>query len=298
MKKELIITQAGLRLDRYLTDRLTDFSRSALHKLFDEGHIRVDQQVVKPSWKTQEGAHVVIHLPPEEASHLEAQAIALDVVYEDDALIIVNKPAGMVVHPAPGHRDQTLVNALLAHSAKLSDINGGVRPGIVHRLDKETSGLILAVKDNRVHQAMAQKIRRHEMTRVYQALVHGTVTAKSGTIEAPIGRDPGHRQRMAVVASGKPSLTTFERLQVSDRASLLQVTLVTGRTHQIRVHMHYIGHPVVGDPLYARGWPSYGYMGQMLHASLLSLKHPVSGEQLTVTCPLPPGFQEAMDLLL
>ncbi|MDD3930902.1 MAG: RluA family pseudouridine synthase [Eubacteriales bacterium] len=299
MSIQIPITESGVRIDRYLSEHLPDCSRSYLQKLVSDGHVTVRGESVKPSWKTKIGEVISVAFPEPELTTIQPQAIKLDVVYEDDYLIVVNKPQGMVVHPAPGHRDQTLVNALLNHcKGQLSDLNGVIRPGIVHRIDKDTSGLILAVKDNRIHQDISQKIRRHEIERVYQALVHGSVKAKTGTVDAPIGRDPNYRQRMSVVADGKPAVSHFTTHQTSDRASWLEVHLETGRTHQIRVHMLYIGHPVVGDPLYAKGWPQYGLHGQVLHASELSFIHPVTNRQLRLSCPVPASFSQVAERLL
>ena len=292
MQIEIQINESNQRIDRYLANELEGYSRSYIQRLFSDGLVQVDSQPVKPSWQTKAGSRVIVSIPDPVQTAAFPQAIDLDVVYEDEYLIIINKPQGMVVHPAPGHHDKTLVNALLNHCAgQLSDLNGIIRPGIVHRIDKDTSGLILAVKDNRIHHDISQKIRHHEVQRVYQALVHGSVASATGTVDAPIGRDPNGRQKMCVKADGKPAVTHFKTCRRSNRASWLEVRLETGRTHQIRVHLQYIGHPVVGDPLYAKGRPSYGMKGQALHASRLSLIHPVSGERLTVDCPVPEYFK-------
>lgn len=299
MLQSIRIPESNQRLDRCLSDQLPDHSRSFIQKLLAEGRATLNGKTLKPSWKTVAGAVIALDIPEPEPTLIQPQDIPLDIVFEDEWLIVVNKPQGMVVHPAAGHRDQTLVNALLQHCAgNLSDINGVIRPGIVHRIDKDTSGLLLVVKDNRVHTAVSEKIRRHEIRRVYQALVHGHVSAASGTIDAPVDRDPRHRQRMAVVPDGKSALSHFQTIRAADRASWLEVSLETGRTHQIRVHMQYIGHPIIGDPLYAGNRPNYDLSGQALHAGTLSLTHPVTGEAMTLTCPVPDTFTRIAELLL
>ena len=299
MLQKIRIPESGMRLDRCLADLLPEHSRSYIQKVLAEGRAISAGKVLKPSWKTVAGAVVDLDLPEPEPTAVRAQAIPLNVVYEDDVMIVVNKPQGMVVHPAAGHRDGTLVNALLDHcTGQLSDLNGIIRPGIVHRIDKDTSGLLLVVKDNRVHAAVSDKIRRHEIKRTYQAIVHGHVSAGKGTIDAPIGRDPRHRQRMAVIAGGKPAVSYFMTLRRGEKASWLEVDLETGRTHQIRVHTQYIGHPIIGDPLYAPGRPSYGLKGQALQAGRLSYVHPVTDRLMTLECPVPDTFSQIAEQLL
>jgi len=284
----LQIDQDGIRLDSYLKSQLSGHSRAYLQKLIGDGLVTLSGKPLKPSWKTVAGQTVDIVVPDPEPSRLEAENIPLDVIYEDDWLLVINKPQGMVVHPAAGHRSGTLVNALLNYCAgQLSDLNGIIRPGIVHRIDKDTSGLILVVKDNQVHAQVADKIRRHEIRRTYLAVVYGQVAAESGTIDAPIGRDPRNRQRMAVISGGKPSVTHFRVLQRFGQATLLEADLESGRTHQIRVHLQYIGHPVIGDPVYAPGRKNYGLSGQALHARALTFEHPVNGRTIALECPLP-----------
>jgi len=253
---------------------------------------------VKPSLKTVAGQSVELQIPDPEPSDLKPEKIPLDIVYEDDWLLVINKPQGMVVHPAAGHHTGTLVNALLDYCAgQLSDLNGIIRPGIVHRIDKDTSGLILVVKDNQVHSSIADKIRRHEIRRIYQAVVYGIVNSDTGTIDAPIGRDSKNRQRMAIVGSGKPSITHFTVLKRFRAATLLEIRLESGRTHQIRVHMKYIGHPVIGDPVYAPGRPAFNLEGQALHARALEFEHPVTGQLVHLECPLPPHFEQLLEKL-
>ena len=292
------ITESGQRLDRLLAGRYPEYSRSYLQRLVEDGCATWNGKALKSSWKTLAGAAIILQIPEPEPSPIEPEHIPLEIVYEDEWLLVVNKPQGMVVHPAPGHRGGTLVNALLDYCAgSLSDLNGVIRPGIVHRIDKDTSGLLLVVKDNKIHADIAEKIRRHEIGRTYQAVVYGRVAAKQGTIDAPIGRDPRNRQRMAVIADGKLARTHFQVLKRLDAATWLEVKLETGRTHQIRVHLQYIGHPVAGDPVYAGRRPAWQLAGQALHAGALDFIHPVSGQPMHLTCPLPEWFQALLKRL-
>jgi 23S rRNA pseudouridine1911/1915/1917 synthase len=298
MRLTLQIPETGERLDRCLAALLPDYSRTYLHQLIAAGRVTQAGKVLKPSWKPRVESAVEIDMPEPEMTQIQPESIALAVIYEDEWLLAVNKPQGMVVHPAAGHRSGTLVNALLAHcDGQLSDLNGVIRPGIVHRIDKDTSGLLLVVKDNRIHADISDKIRRHEVTRAYQAIVHGVLQAPSGTIDAPIGRDPRRRQRMAVVADGKPARSHFVVHKILNGATWLDVRLETGRTHQIRVHLQYIGHPVIGDPVYAGNRPAHGLAGQALHAGALEFTHPVTGERLHLTCPLPQSFTDLAERL-
>ncbi len=284
-----------LRLDSFLARQLPQYSRAYLHKLISDGLVTLDGHPLKPAWKTVSGQTIEIGVPDPLPSTIQAEKIPLNVVYEDEWLLVINKPQGMVVHPAAGHRSGTLVNALLDYCAgQLSDLNGVIRPGIVHRIDKDTSGLLLVVKDNQVHADIADKIRRHEIRRTYTALVYGLVTADSGTIDAPIGRDPRNRQRMAVVSQGKPSVTHFKVLKRFQSTTLIEADLESGRTHQIRVHLQYIGHPVVGDPVYAVGRKNYHLAGQALHAFGLTFEHPVSKKMMHIECPMPDYFESLL----
>ena len=291
MQKILIAEKDALRLDRYLSEMIADLSRSYLKKLIQDGRVELDGKKAKASESVKSGMQIIIDIPEAIPTSVIAENIDLDVVYEDEWLIIINKPQGMVVHPAAGHHSGTLVHALLHHcDGQLSDLNGVIRPGIVHRIDKDTSGLLLVVKNNQVHTAMAEQIRSHTVERIYQAVVYGSMQAEEGSIEAPIGRDPKHRQRMAVVGSGKPSLTHFKVIKRLNEATHVEARLESGRTHQIRVHFKYIGHPVIGDPLYASGRKSWLMPGQALHAGQLSFNHPATGRRITVTAPLPEAF--------
>lgn len=287
----LIPEQFGLRLDVYLARAITSHSRAFLHQLIDQNNVLVNGKPAKASLKTAQGQTITVEIPEPVDSTLLAQAIPLTIRYEDEYLLVIDKAQGMVVHPAPGHPQGTLVNALLDYcQGSLSDLNGVKRPGIVHRIDKDTSGLLLVVKDNAVHHDIAEKIRRHEVKRTYQALVYGQVATDDGTIDAPIGRDPKNRQKMAVVPQGKPAISHFKVVERFDRATWIEVELETGRTHQIRVHCQFIGHPIVNDPLYAVGKKITSQAGQVLHASRLAFHHPITGQLLTVESPLPDYF--------
>lgn len=298
MITRLTADTASERMDLFLKNRLSDHSRSYIQRLIEQGRVRQNDQVVKASTKTLPNALIEVDIPEPVPSHLVPETIPLDIRYEDEWLLVVNKPQGMVVHPAAGHHEGTLVHALLAYCAgHLSDINGVIRPGIVHRIDKDTSGLLLVVKDNRIHADIAEKIRRHEVSRVYRAVVYGQVPTESGTIDAPIGRDAKNRQRMAVVAGGKPAVSHFKVLEQLRQGALLEVALESGRTHQIRVHLKYIGHPVVGDPVYAPGRKTYGLLGQALHAASLTFVHPVTGVAVTVESPMPASMTDLLEQL-
>ncbi len=289
--------QQDVRLDSYLASQIATHSRAFLRQLIDDRQVRVDGKAAKASQKTKLGQAIEVDLPDPVDSSIEPEAIPLVIRYEDDWLLVIDKPQGMVVHPAPGHAGGTLVNALLDYCRdSLSDLNGVRRPGIVHRIDKDTSGLLLVVKDNTVHREIAEKIRHHEVRRTYQAIVHGRVATDEGTIDAPIGRDPKNRQRMAIVADGKRAVTHFKVLERFEKTSHLEIDLETGRTHQIRVHCQYIGHPIVGDPVYAGNRPAFGQSGQVLHASRLSFTHPVTGEPMIIESPLPDYFKHVLAL--
>ncbi len=285
------LEESGLRLDLALTRAMEDVSRTEVRKWMDAGLVRLDGKPVRPSRKSLAGMILEVSVPEAEPSVIEGQELPLDIVYEDRWLLVVNKPQGMVVHPGAGHRRGTLVNALIHHFGKgLSDLNGSERPGIAHRIDKDTSGLLVVMKDNVAHRKMAEQIAGHKVTRRYQSIVHGTIGELSGTIIAPLGRDPANRQRMAVLPDGRKAVTHFRVLELLDAATHVELDLETGRTHQIRVHMRYIGHPVVGDPVYARGRKTYGRQGQVLHAACLQFAHPMTNEWLDISCPPPESF--------
>ena len=298
MIKTIQVDSGGVRLDTYLSTVLDNISRSYIKRLFDDGRITLCDKPVKPSLRTEPGWTVQVDLPAPRPDRAIAEDIPLRIVYEDEWLLVVDKPQGMVVHPAPGHYEGTLVNALLAHCGdSLSDLNGVIRPGIIHRIDKDTSGLLLVVKNNQVHEKLAAHIRRHEIERIYVALLHGRLPIGQGTVDQPVGRDPRNRKRMAIVQSGRRAVTHYRVLETYRNTSWVECRLETGRTHQIRVHMASIGHPVVRDPLYAPGYKDYGLAGQALHAAVLQFEHPVSGEKMRLEAPLPDHIKELLKSL-
>ncbi|MDI9498091.1 MAG: RluA family pseudouridine synthase [Bacillota bacterium] len=297
------------RIDRVLARLIPERSRSELAPLFAAGAVTAGGRRLKASERLAPGTRVAVDLavlaPRPLELEPEAENLALDIRYEDEWLLVVNKPAGMVVHPAPGHAGGTLVNALLYHYGdRLSRLGEHGRPGIVHRLDRDTTGLLLVARDDRVHRRLAAALARREIHRGYEALVLGRFDEGSGTIAAPLGRDPQNRQKQAVRADGRPSVTHFRVLSSYAQASHLSVELETGRTHQIRVHMAHIGHAVLGDPIYgsrraerAAGLPPLPGEGQFLHAARLVLTHPVSGERLDISVPPPERFRQAQAAL-
>lgn len=295
MEQELIITEAGSRLDKALAD-LTDLSRSQANDEIKKGGVLVNGKPAKAKYAVKVGDVITYQLPEEEVLDYLPEDLPLDIVYQDEAVAVVNKPQGMVVHPSAGHASGTLVNALLYHIKDLSTINGVVRPGIVHRIDKDTSGLLMIAKNDQAHQALAEELKAKKSLRKYLAIVHGNLPTDRGVIEAPIGRSDKDRKKQAVMAKGKPALTRFQVLERFGAYSLVELTLETGRTHQIRVHMAYIGHPVAGDPVYGPRKTLTG-QGQFLHAQTLGFTHPISGEELVFTAPAPAIFQETLEKL-
>ena len=290
--------QDGQRLDVYLAEAVEGLSRSAAQKLIASGALTLDGQSVRKMDKTVAGREYTLEIPEAKPVAIEAQDIALDVVWEDADCLVINKPKGLVVHPAAGHWDGTLVNALLHHcGAELSGINGEIRPGIVHRIDKDTSGLLIVAKNDFAHQALAAQLQDHTLSRVYECIVVGGMKADSGTIDAPIGRHPRDRKRMAVVPGGREAVTDFEVVARYRGYTHLRLRLHTGRTHQIRVHLAWKGHPILGDPVYGRKTPELGQDTQCLHAKELTFLHPRTGEPITVTCPLPEYFQDVLSRL-
>lgn len=282
---------AGTRLDHLLT-RISGLSRSRLQSLVREGSVTVDGGIVSPGKKLREGETVLLTVPRPAEDTNRAEAIAMEILHEDEDIIVINKPPGLVVHPAAGHASGTLVNALLHHCGALSVIGGVERPGIVHRLDKETSGCIVAAKNDAAHQDLARQFASREVTKIYLALASGRFPRKSGTVAAPIGRHRVHRQKMAVVPEGKgrAASTDWRILCALPAGSLVECTLHSGRTHQIRVHLKHLGHPVLGDPVYGK---REGFARQMLHAWKLGFSHPRTGKRLDFTAPIPPDFLAA-----
>lgn len=293
----------GQRLDQFLSARLADVSRARLQSLIAEGLIRVNGKQAKASLKLRGGEELEVTVPPPEEMSLEAEPIPLDVVYEDSDLLVLNKSQGMATHPAPGSLSGTLVNALLAHCRELSSIGGATRPGIVHRLDKDTSGLLVVAKNDVAHERLAAQIAAKTATRQYLAVIMGTLSTPEGTIEASIGRHPTQRIKMAVVEGGRHARThwrVLEEFRAPGRApaSLVELTLETGRTHQIRVHLAHLNRPIVGDPVYAPPCPyPVRLTGQALHAFRLAFDHPRDGRRLTFEAPPPESFQRLLNYL-
>ena len=294
----LILTadREGERLDAFLARSVPDLTRSAAQKLLEDGAVTLSGRPGKKNDRTVVGIKVSVTLPDPEPLDVLPQNIPLDVVYEDDDVIVVNKPVGMVVHPAPGHPDGTLVNALLYHcGSSLSGINGVLRPGIVHRIDRDTSGLIIAAKNDRAHLALAAQLQDHTLARVYEAVAVGSLKEDSGTVDAPIGRHPVDRKKMAVDRkNGRPAVTHWSVLARYPGYTRVECRLETGRTHQIRVHMASIGHPLLGDVVYGSKKPFPGLAGQCLHAKRLRFLHPSTGEPVEVECPLPQWFTDVL----
>ena len=289
----------GERLDQFLSRSVEGLTRSAAQRLIEEGAVTCNGRAVKKNARTAVGDDVALTLPDPEPVDVLPQDIPLDVAYEDDDVIVVNKPVGMVVHPAPGHPDGTLVNALLYHCKNsLSGINGELRPGIVHRIDRDTSGLIIAAKNDAAHLALAEQLQDHSLYRYYEAVCVGGLKEDSGTVDAPIGRHPVDRKKMAVDRkNGREAVTHWEVLGRYAGHTHIGCRLETGRTHQIRVHMASIGHPLLGDTVYGAKKPVPGLAGQCLHARRLSFVHPRTGERMTVECPLPGWFTAVLDRL-
>ena len=296
MKYIVTFKENGQRLDKAVAMLNSELSRSFITKLIDEGKITINGKVEKPSFKVKENDEINIEEIVDVKSDIKEEDIPLDVVYEDDDILIINKPQGMVVHPANGHYSGTLVNALMFMEDSLSSINGVVRPGIVHRIDKDTSGLLCVAKNDNAHHFLAEQLKDHTMAREYVALVRGIIKENSGTIEMPIGRDKKDRQKMAVVKEGKPAVTHFQVLERFRDHTLVKCQLVSGRTHQIRVHMSAIGHPVEGDPLYAgKNYDKIYKNGQLLVAFKLKLIHPTTKKEMVFNIDLPDYFQKVLD---
>lgn len=286
------------RLDAFIATKVEGYSRSFLSSLISDGVVTVNGAPSKASYKPVAGDVIEFDIPVPVDDDTKAQDIPLNIAYEDDDLIIINKPQGMVVHPACGHHEDTLVNALLSHcEGKLSDINGVIRPGIVHRIDKDTSGLMVAVKNNETHLKMAEMIANHDIKRQYRAVCYGIVQPNKGTIDAPIGRSSSDRRKMCVLEDGKPSITHFEVIDRYAEATDMRLLLETGRTHQIRVHLSYIGHPIVGDPVYAPRRKNYGLVGQALHSESIEFIHPRTGKLISITSELPDYYQKLLSSL-
>ena len=285
------------RIDRYLAERCPDFSRSYLQKLLKEQAVSVNGKAVKANYKVQSRDRIILEIPEAEKADILPEDIPLDILYEDDYLLVVNKPKGMVVHPSAGHMEGTLVNAVMAHCGDhLSGINGVLRPGIVHRIDKDTTGALLVCKDDAVHRDLAEQLKEHSIKRRYRAVVWGNLKEDQGTVEGPIGRHPIDRKKMAVnYKNGKDAVTHYQVLERFGQYTYIECRLETGRTHQIRVHMASIGHPLLGDSVYGPSKNPWKLQGQTLHAMVLGFRHPVTGEYMEFTAPLPEYFSELLD---
>ena len=298
MRTVLTADRADERLDLFLVRRLPDLSRSYAQRLIADGQVTVDGTARKANYKLRGGEEIACTMPPAEEIEICAEDIPLDILYEDADIIVVNKARGMVVHPAAGIYTGTLVNALLWHCHDLSGINGALRPGIVHRLDKDTSGVMVAAKNDMAHHYLARQIRDKDARREYRAIVHGNIVPRAGVITGDIGRHPTDRKKMAIVReNGKPATTHFEVLERFGSYTYVSCRLETGRTHQIRVHMTSIGHPLVGDPKYTAKKNPFAIVGQALHSLTLSLTHPRTGTEMTFTAPLPADMEEILHTL-
>lgn len=297
MKQTIKITKEneGKRLDKFLGDLFTDFSRSHLQNLIEKGEVLCNGKVVKTGFKLKEGDEVAVDIQPAVPLKAEAQDVDFDIVFEDDDLIVVNKPQGLVVHPCESKKDGTLVNGLLAKISNLSGINGVLRPGIVHRLDKDTAGLMLVAKNDFSHNRLAEMIKNKEVKRKYLALLSGVVWENSGKIQTFLARDKNNRKKYAVSSEGKQAISLFEVKRRYQNATLVEFSLITGRTHQIRVHSAYIGHPVVGDAVYGRA--DKNLKGQLLFSYSLEFVHPRTGQEMKFELPLPDYFQNYIDKL-
>jgi 23S rRNA pseudouridine1911/1915/1917 synthase len=290
--------QTGRRTDAWLAETVESLTRSAAARLLEEGLVTSAGKPLSKSYKLTGNETIEVSLPDPDPVDLAPQDIPLDIIYEDGDVIVVNKPKGLVVHPAPGHPDGTLVNALLFHCGdSLSGVGGALRPGIVHRIDRDTSGLIIAAKNDLAHRRLAAQLQDHTLARTYQCVVTGNLRQDSGTVDAPIGRHPTDRKRMAVVSSGRPAVTHWQVLERFSAFTHLRCRLETGRTHQIRVHMAHIGHPILGDTVYGAKKAVPGLQGQCLHAAGLRFLHPRTGETVELSCPLPPEFQKQLQKL-
>ena len=298
--KEYIVSQEekGKRLDTYIPSVDTDITRTSAQRLIEDGNILVNGKNSKVSYKIQENDKISVEIPEPKQIELKAQNIPIEIIYEDSDIIVVNKPKGMVVHPANGNPDGTLVNAVMAICKdSLSGIGGEIRPGIVHRIDKDTSGLLIVAKNDNAHVKMSEQIKNHEVKKTYIALVRGVFKENEATIDMPIGRSTSDRKKMAVNKNGKNAITHIKVLKRFDKYTLLKVNIETGRTHQIRVHLSHIGYPIVGDYTYSNGKNEFDVIGQCLHAQKLEFKHPITQKDMCLEAELPQYFKDILDKL-
>ena len=296
--EKIVADLDGMRLDTYIASKLNTLSRTMIQRLIENGEILVNGKIKKISYKVQLGDILEINIPKPRETDIKAENIPLDIVYEDNDIIVVNKPKGMVVHPANGNLDGTLVNALMSICKdSLSGIGGEIRPGIVHRLDKDTSGLLIIAKNDTAHINMSNQIKNREVKKIYIALVRGIVGEDEATINMPIGRSTKDRKKMAVRKDGKEAITHFKVLKRYGKYTLLEIKIDTGRTHQIRVHLSEIGHPIIGDMVYSNGKNEFGVEGQMLHAKSLDFKHPITGKEIHLEAELPNYFKDILNKL-
>jgi 23S rRNA pseudouridine1911/1915/1917 synthase len=291
----LVVKESNLRLDKYISQAYPEFTRSYIQKLIEEGYVVVSGRIGKASLKPKIGDEITIEVPPSPPTSLVPESIPLNIVYEDDDLIVIDKPSGITVHPAPGHPSHTLVNAILAHCPKLSAIDSSLRPGIVHRLDKDTSGLMVVAKNKAAQLKLAAQIKGRSILKRYLVLVRFHLSPEQGTIEAPIGRHPINRKKMAVVANGREARTLYRILRYMDDYTFVEATLETGRTHQIRVHFSAVGHPVVGDAAYGTKVPFLER--QFVHACLLGFRLPSTGQYREFRSELPPDLEQALEYI-
>ena len=298
MKKELIVNiNESKRIDAYISEN-TEYSRTTIQRLIDEDKIKVNDKKEKASYKVHKGDKIEIEEEPAKDIELKAQKIPLEILYEDNDIIVVNKPKGMVVHPANGNPDGTLVNAIMSICKdSLSGIGGEIRPGIVHRLDKNTSGAIIVAKNDRAHINLSEQLKNHEIKKTYIALVRGIVKENNATINMPIARSKKDRKKMDVDRSGKEAITHFKVLKRYHDCTLLEINIETGRTHQIRVHLAHIGYPIIGDDVYSNGKNKWNIVGQCLHAKCLDFKHPITGKKMHIEAELPNYFKEILEEL-
>lgn len=286
-----------VRVDAFLSSKLKDMSRSQIQKLIEEKNITVNDKIIKSNYKIKSGDKIFVSIPEPKELEIAAEDIDIEIIYEDDDLAVINKPQGMVVHPAAGNYSGTLVNALLKRCSNLSGINGIIRPGIVHRIDKDTSGVLVIAKNDIAHRSLAEQIKEHSVKRIYIALVEGIMKNDNGTVDKPIGRHHVERKKMAIVQNGRNAVTHYSVIERFRNNTLIEARLETGRTHQIRVHMSYIGHPLVGDPVYGFKKQKFKLAGQALHAKVLGFIHPRTNEYIEFMSPLPEYFENLLKLL-